>query len=567
MSNQKDHARCLIVFGNGEKWQPEWRQCGSLVQDRIEYLASSSLTGPTHRLLGPMVYKLFSAFVDYDEPYRGMQEIYSDNKMQETSAKVRFAAKESDLFVYHPCWIDSPAHISGFVLNGTELTPADTVYISHCWKSMRIATTKLSPIKTDAKVPAGMIGDVYVLSDGNVIALIQDIKFRRIKRSQLEHFLPLKKHESLPIRSTIEPVVQEKEMKGDHVQPSAFAVVFDIIAQEVGVEPEELADHALLADTGVDSLFSLIAASMKDVLGVEVPSSLFMSSVTFGDLRNSLTEYYSLGTPSAEDVTTTRSKSSDTTTEKTVLFLFPDGVGPASSYMWLAAVGFGGTDLDAIYRLDSQFAGDDAAVFGDISLNDVVGSRLVNRGLSRIRSRVAAARRVQSIPHRPSLSQGAGGASGMGQVVHGFETAQDIIDIATFVHGGNHNSRSSIQKKEDEDTMQAHFISSMVMLEKYRPLPLPQLGLRATLLWAKNGQDGAKAVDSGSFTSANTAGSWVLKPRQDYEPHGWDMLLPETSIQCLVVEGDHFSIRKTPVVAEVGKMLRIGFALPPGGQS
>ncbi|KAI1276423.1 hypothetical protein F5Y07DRAFT_399418 [Xylaria sp. FL0933] len=570
------HAKCVIVFGDGQKWQSEWQ------------------------LLGPMVYKLFSTFVNYDEPYRGMQEVYLDSKMQEASAK-----------------IDSLAHISGFVLNGTELTPADTVYISHGWKSMRIATTKLSAAKT-------YLTYVHMKKDPKAPA-VMDIKFRRIKRFQLEQFLPPVKQysgnsgrvldfsarvpDTLSLGTPIEPskilpgikqAILKNEAKGDYVQPSANAAVFDVIAQEVGVEPEELADHALLADTGVDSLLSLsIAARAKDVLGLEVPSSLFLGSVTFGDLRDSLTEYYGLDTPSTEDETVTTStpmtsdaeemqsddggqqlgphngviatelvakanllwqSKSPVMTERTILLLFSDGAGRASSYTCLGAVDFSVTGLDAIYGLNSPFAGDDAAVFGDVytrhprtasQLQDLSSLFLID-------------------PPCPKMLEV---RDGMDRAVQSLETAQEIIDIAMFVHGGNQTRRSKIQREGEEDALQTHFIGSMRMLGKYRPLPLPQLGLHATLLWAKNGvletlgQDSAATGEGGSFSDVNAASSWVLKPRQDYGPHGWDMLLPETSIQCRVVQGDHFSIMKTPVVAEVGRLLGKAFDLPHGRQS
>ncbi|KAI1311174.1 hypothetical protein F5Y03DRAFT_411036 [Xylaria venustula] len=651
-SNQKEHAKCEIVFDDGEKWQSEWRQCASLVQDRIEYLASSSLT---NRILGPMAYKLFSTFVDYDEPYRGMQEVYLDSKMQEASAKVRFAAEASDLFVYHPCWIDSLAHISGFVLNGTELTPADTVYISHGWKSMKIAVVKLSPTKTyltyvrmkeDPTVSAVMVGDVYVIEDGHVIGLIQDIKFRRIKRFQLEHFLPLRRcnigssdgapslnfrvlntlspdtqMKPLQIRPKIEQAAQVKVAEDEYVPYSKMAVIFHAIAQEVGVELEELADHTFLADMGVDSLLSLsIAARVKDALGLEVPSSLFLSSVTFGDLRNNLTDHYCPITPSTEKDTTMAStpmtsdaeeivsdggdelpqengvaatklvakanllwrSSPGASAERTILFLFPDGAGRASSYTWLAAGDFGITGLDAIYGLDSPFVGDNAAAFSDISLNHLVGSyinavrvvqpdgpyHLGGWSIGGVLAFEAASqlRDVSSLflvdPPCPKVLDERDGSGGL---VHGFETAREIIDIATLVHGGSHSSRLNVQRG-DADAMQAHFIGSMEMLAKYRPSPLCELDLRATLLWAKNGvletlgQASVEAVH-GYFSGANAAGSWILQPRQGYGPHGWDILLPGTKIQCRVVDGDHFSIMKTPAVAEVRKMLGKSFAL------
>ncbi|KAF2970681.1 hypothetical protein GQX73_g2914 [Xylaria multiplex] len=656
-SNQKDHAKCMVVFGDGETWQSEWRQCASLVQDRIEHLISSSLTGPTHRILGPMVYKLFSTFVDYDEPYRGMQEVYLDSKMQEAAAKVRFSAEVNDLFIYNPCWIDSLAHISGFVLNGTELTPADTVYISHGWKSMRIAVAKLSPtttyntyvrMKQDSKASAVMVGDVYVIKDGHVVALIQEIRFRRIKRFQLEHFLPLKKHnnwnsevvpsftlrgltgsnssnqiELLPqIRPRTEQTIQESGVDDD-TQLSEISIIFNVIAQEVGVEAEEIPDHAFLADMGVDSLLSLsIAAKVKDVLGLEVPSSLFLSSVSFGDLRSNLTEYYGLRTPSTEEETTANTpmtsdteeilcnggqparngvkttielvvkanlllRSNPSATEQTILFLFPDGAGRASSYTWLSAVDLGVTGLDTIYGLDSPFTGDNAVAFGDLSLRDVVNAYI--RAIRTVQPQgpyhlggwsvggvlaFEAASQLQDVsslflidPPCPKMLEEQGG---MGQVVYGFETAQEIIDVASLVHGSHSGPKApSKTQKGDQDAMQAHFVGSMQMLERYQPLPLPKLGLHTTLLWAKYGvletlgheARAANGFSNRKLSSANAASNWILEPRRDYGPNGWDMLLPETSIKTRVVEGDHFSIMKAPAVAKVGKILGRGFAL------
>ncbi|KAI0401614.1 hypothetical protein F4802DRAFT_618819 [Xylaria palmicola] len=616
--NRKDHAKCTIVFGDGNKWQSEWRQCASLVQARIDHLAASSLTGPTHRILGPMVYRLFGSLVDYDEPYRGMQEVHLDSKAQEASAKVRFSTGANELFVYHPCWIDSLAHISGFVLNGADTTPNDTVYISHGWTSMKIAVTKLSATKTyftyvrmkeDSKISGVMIGDVYVIEDGNVIALIQDIKFRRIKRFQLEHFLPTRTYhnwkgeqgpgfarreqetpssctqlESLQIRLNIEPAIPENRVEDDHVQLSEIDVIFNIIANEVGVEVGELSDHAFLADTGVDSLLSLsIAARVRDVVGLEIPSSLFLSSVSFGDLRTSLIEYYRLDSPSTgstamDEPTSSESeeslsnssesgqagsetavelvakanlllRSNPSATERKILFLFPDGAGRASSYTWLSAVSLGATSLDTIYGLDSPFAGDTGAAFSDVPLTDVLED-------------VSTLFLID--PPCPRLLEEENGASG---VVHAFETARQIIDIAILVHGRQEGaSQPANTQRGDSEAMQAHFVGSMRMLGNYRPSPLRRPGPHPTLLWARRGvletvgqaawpADGP--FDGSLLNDGNAASDWVLKPRTDYGPNGWDMLLPAAagSIKCYVVDGDHFSIMRNPAVAEVGKIL------------
>ncbi|GAW22494.1 hypothetical protein ANO14919_120310 [Xylariales sp. No.14919] len=407
--------------------------------------------------------------------------------MREASAKVRFAAEANDLFVYHLCWIDSLAHISGFVLNGTTLTPADTVYISHRWKSTRIAVPKYHPAQQPPQV-----------------------------------------------RPEIEQVAQD-----EYTQLSGINIIFSLIAQEVGVESGELPDHAFLADIRVDSLLSLsIAARVKNVLGLEVPSSLFLNSVSFGDLRNNLTKYYGVGTPSTEDGTTTNtSMASDTeeipcndaqltqngaeTTIGLVVeanpalalepkrcaekrsFSLPRRCRRASSHTWLSA---GATGLDTIYGLDSLFKGNDAATFGDVLLKDTVSAYI--RAIRAVKAHgpyhlggwsiggvlaFVAASQLQDVsslffidPPCPKMLEE---QDGMGQAVYDFKTAREIIDIATLVRGNHISSKApSNTQAVDGDATQAHFISSMRILERYRPSspPIPKVGLRTTLLRAKH---------------------------------------------------------------------------------
>lgn len=133
------HAYCIVDFGSGDEWKQEWSRNAYLVKARMDHLVADSATGQTHRILRPMVYRLFSALVDYDDKYQGLEEVYMDSNLLEATASVRFRTVETDgSFTYSPYWIDSLAHLSGFVLNGAETTPADSVFISHGWESMKI---------------------------------------------------------------------------------------------------------------------------------------------------------------------------------------------------------------------------------------------------------------------------------------------------------------------------------------------------------------------------------------------------------------------------------------------
>ncbi|KAK0739379.1 hypothetical protein B0T21DRAFT_285107 [Apiosordaria backusii] len=301
-----DHARCTVVCGEKHVWKSEWTKMTYLVRARINSLQDSSARGETHRILRPMVYKLFAALVDYDTRYQGLQEVFMDSNLLEAAANVQFQTSDDDgTFTYSPYSIDSFAHLSGFVLNGAETTPADAVYISHGWDSMKIVG-QLSADKRyqsyvrmqETSTRGVMEGDVYLFEGDEVVAVCQGLKFQRIQRSILDHLLPrTNKQAHLPSKGT--PNVENKSHSADTQIPtikvdlvqddivvSGFDEVLQLIASEVGVDLKELADDTVFADLGVDSLLSIsIAAKLSQLLGQPVPASLFTECLTVGDLR------------------------------------------------------------------------------------------------------------------------------------------------------------------------------------------------------------------------------------------------------------------------------------------
>jgi len=680
ISNKKDHAQCMVSFGNGEAWRKEWQQRTSTVQDRIKHLILSSRDGPTHRILRSMAYKLFSSFVDYSAPYQGMQKVYLDSSAREAAAEVRFNTNNgAGMFMYHPCWIDSIAHLSGFVMNGSDTTPADTVYISHGWKSMRVARTSLTEaatyqtyvhMKDDARAVGVVHGDVYVLeADSTVVALIKGMKFRRIKRFQLAHFLPqqsdinhtgternkeaqphiggIKRDPRVAKSITVDvgdsdniANIAHAKMNGSEPRTMHMDAVLSIIAEEVGVGIGDLPDHAFLADSGVDSLLSLsIAAKVKEIVGWEVPSTVFYSSASVADLRVNLDKYNCNGVlesraddttapplGSASNETTIKPEHSNgisngngmqaqkknglksngdidvdlvagvnllhccsnrgaTGTERTNLFVFPDGGGRASSYTGLMSVlDDANCSFDAIYGLDSPLLGKPADALDDVSLNDVVGAfihtirtvqphgpyHLGGWSVGGVFAFEAAThfQDVSSLfiidpPCPKTLTE----SNGLAQAMYGFEAAIHIPDIALLVHGNGTriNSKTTFDLRNgDKERMQEHFAISLKILEKYRPNPLRIPGLQTTLLWAKHGvletMDKETIINLG-HSNLDAASNWILQRRGSYGPNGWDMLLRDTEIKCNEIDGDHFSMMKVPAVYEVGRIL--GASLRP----
>ena len=90
---------------------------------------SAAKEGTIDHLLRPLIYRLFANVVLYSEKYHGLQEVYMDDHLGEIAAKVTFQNVEDvGKFTFAPYWIDTIAHLAGFVLNGGINTPKDTVF-------------------------------------------------------------------------------------------------------------------------------------------------------------------------------------------------------------------------------------------------------------------------------------------------------------------------------------------------------------------------------------------------------------------------------------------------------
>lgn len=309
------HAKCHVEFGSEAVWLDEWQRTAYLIRGRIETLMASASTGKAHRMLRGMAYKLFAALVDYDPKYRGMEEAILDSPLLEATSHVNFQTTESDgNFFCSPYWIDSVAHLAGFVVNANDsLDSSKQVYISHGWGSMRFAEP-LSASKTYRSYvkmqPAGgnmMAGDVYVFDGDRIVGMVGALKFQCIPRQLLNTFLPPKgaatavakaapaKKPSPSVQIMAPPKTKKAAVKVTALPktgPSVTVRTLDIIAGEVGMPPGELADAIEFADIGVDSLMSLsITGRIREELEIEVPSSLFTDQPTVGDLKKFMSQY------------------------------------------------------------------------------------------------------------------------------------------------------------------------------------------------------------------------------------------------------------------------------------
>lgn len=298
----QEHANCTVMYGDGQQWIDEWQMNAYLVQSRVEQLMKPVNGVVVHRLLKEMIYRQFQTVVTYSKEYHNIDELFMDCELNETAANIRFQpTAENGKFIYSPYWIDTVAHLAGFVLNASTKTPADTVFISHGWQSFRIAAplshekTYRGYVRMQAVGTRGvMAGDVYVLDGEQVVVVCKGIKFQKMKRNILQSLLSSNQEEAppprlVPSKSIVQDsVIMTKAARSATRRQSSggFSNILETIASEVGIEVGELIDDAKISDLGVDSLLTIsILGRLRPETGLDLPSSLFITYPTVAQLR------------------------------------------------------------------------------------------------------------------------------------------------------------------------------------------------------------------------------------------------------------------------------------------
>lgn len=347
-------ATAKLLYGNASDWLSSWSPMAHLIQGRIDSLQRLAVEGKANRLSGKMAYTLFASnLVKYSEKYQGMQSVVMHEL--EGFADVQLTTKESGVWTIPPYFIDSVAHLAGFIMNCSDAMDTQKAYcVTPGWKSMRFAKPLLPGAKYRSYVkmiptvedPNAFFGDVYIMQDDVIIGMVGGIEFHRYPRillakffsppdktaaiegkpkAAVAHTLAVAPALSVPIAvaSVTQPRSSPSEitpanvptaiLASPQVVKSAATIVaavvpaigspptsngiiakaLQLIADEAGLEISDLEDDVGFADLGVDSLMSLvISEKFRIELDVKVNGSLFLDYPTIGDMRKWLEEYY-----------------------------------------------------------------------------------------------------------------------------------------------------------------------------------------------------------------------------------------------------------------------------------
>jgi asperthecin polyketide synthase len=329
------YASATVKFTDSAEWRSEWDRLTHLVNSRIDSLSTMALDGTANHLSHNMVYNLFGNVVDYSDHYRGMQSVMLHE--MEAYSEILLNFDRHGTWHTPPHWLDSIFHIGGFVLNGSDASNTkDYFYVTPGWGSCRIiqplqaggryrSYVRMAPIEEKNMYA----GDVYVLQDGVVIAMMGEMKFRRVPRVLMNQFFTPSEITSskTAVSAIIQPVqpkaasafsslrttisdqaivafssegipVQQKTndssapVSAKSIPPASSdsPIVTDclkIIARETGLDPSELTDNASFVELGVDSLMSLVLSEkFKMELNLDVKSSVFIECPNIGELKD-----------------------------------------------------------------------------------------------------------------------------------------------------------------------------------------------------------------------------------------------------------------------------------------
>nr|AGI60157.1 type I polyketide synthase PKS5 [Dolichousnea longissima] len=340
-------ASANIYYGDPDEWLTSWVPSTHLVQGRIQTLEQLAEEGTANRISHSMAYRLFAnSLVDYNAKYRGIQSVILHDL--EAVADVILTTEKAGSWTIPPYFIDSVAHLAGFVMNVSDAVDTKTNFcVTPGWGTMRFARplvaggkyrsyVKMIPSSED---PSLFLGDVYVFQDGTIIGMVGGIQFRRYPRILLNRFFSApdeasKSRTTAAAVSTSKPASANLDtgpktaavtqavpfvelalakstseidtvpvtvpttihaaapvpLESDSISARAVA----LIAEEAAIELVDLQDEASFGSLGIDSLMSLVLAEkFRDELGVTVGGSLFLEYPTLGDLKGWLEEYYS----------------------------------------------------------------------------------------------------------------------------------------------------------------------------------------------------------------------------------------------------------------------------------
>ncbi|KAK7992149.1 Type I Polyketide synthases (Type I PKS) [Apiospora saccharicola] len=440
------HATCAVHFT--EPPSSEWKhEQVSKTQAEISRLREGVAAGRGYRFSSNMVYRMVASLADFGRDYRGLDEVVLDSDIMAAASTVdlgRLPRRPGQSYAAHPACVDAFSQAAGFVMNANEQSQIHVeCFVNHGWDSLRIYETldpdnqRYSSYVQMMQMEDSMVwqGTLTVVRENQLVAIFNGIKIQGGYQALDVDTPPRSEPETAPPH-------QHQDKGGACASP--LDRITAIVAEESGIDTEDLDDDMDLASVGIDSLLSLLVTSrLKDELGFDIGPglSIFDAYATIGQLKSEYAKTLgcsrdtstptttsssiksSISARPATSVTLQRAKPTgpDATAETLTLFLFPDGSGSPVSYASLAPIAPERLNVVALvcpYRRDPEAMTADAAA-GGCTLDGLVASY------------VAEVRRLQPPHSRDDGPYLLGGWSAGG--ILAYRAAQMLLDAGATV--------------------------------------------------------------------------------------------------------------------------------------
>lgn len=306
-----------IGVRNPQATQAAWNQVSYFIKTKADYLIESVKDGAGHRLQPDVLYALFANAVEFDTPFKGIQEGYIAKDFQEAAARVVLQEHPvGSSFTFSPYWSEALAHLAGFMVQGNPAKSSRTTFIVMGFDSVGQTTDfeaskeYLVYTRINRWEENTAFCDAYIFDGASSRLIMQchDLRYMELPRAAWRHILDGgdvgRRKASTTAPKTIKAAPKEAP-KVDVVLPvdnkqttqapqqaeapasdGLFDVILSVIAKATGVDPSEFTDDTQIADLGVDSIMAIeVVSSVKAKSGVDLPAMLAFEYPSVGDLR------------------------------------------------------------------------------------------------------------------------------------------------------------------------------------------------------------------------------------------------------------------------------------------
>ncbi|WQF82950.1 Putative thioesterase, Acyl transferase domain superfamily, phosphopantetheine binding ACP [Colletotrichum destructivum] len=337
----EQHANCVIRFVDVDAVRARSQEAADHAAACMKDMQSCfGVDDNIFRLSRSMLYKMVGKIADFDPRYRGLSSFTINNGTLEALGTASFQGMpDASKWFANPGFLDAVSQLAGFAMNANESIDIEReVYVNHGWESMTLFAPRLD-VDATYRLYVRMVpaendlwrGDVFVFDEeeegGALAGILRGCALQRVSKRVMEFIVnsASKKSSSTPSSRGLTAAHERSQsqsrwdtglprrsasecrtpapvpVKGPAAAQDAWPRALKIVAEESGMEEDELADGVALGDIGVDSLLSLvITGRFHDELDIDLPGrSLFEECLTIGDIRTCL--FGGAGAPLVED--------------------------------------------------------------------------------------------------------------------------------------------------------------------------------------------------------------------------------------------------------------------------